>query len=58
MGWWAVDGQDRPGLSMFEYAPAAYWTGVAVFAPHHQAQRTALEYIETQRTGQRVWPKK
>lgn len=59
MGWWLVDGQDRPGLSVFEYAPAAYWTGVTVFAPHDRpGQQTGVEYMQTQRTGQRVWPKK
>ncbi len=59
MGWWLVDGQGRPGLSVFEYAPAGHWTGVTVFAPHDRpGQQAAVDYMQDQRTGERVWPKK
>ncbi|MEW6444982.1 MAG: phage minor head protein [Pseudomonadota bacterium] len=57
LGWWLVDGQDRPGLASFEYAPEAYWVGRTVFAPHEKEAESALEYMERQRTGRRVWPK-
>lgn len=58
MAWWLVEGEDRPGLSVFEYAPAKYWTGVTVFAPHDKPAASAVDYMEGQRTGRRVWPKK
>lgn len=56
LAWWLVDGQDRPGLSVVEYALRAYWTGVTVFAPHDKEGQPAMGYMESQRTGQRKWP--
>ena len=58
LGWWLVDGQDRPGLASFEYAPEAYWVGRTVFAPHDKEAESALEYMERQRTGRLIWPMK
>ncbi|WP_438438896.1 PBECR2 nuclease fold domain-containing protein [Hydrogenophilus thermoluteolus] len=54
---WDVGGRDRPALSVFEFSPKRWWTGVTTFVPRDRPTMTADEYIAQQRTGKRRWPK-
>lgn len=54
---WDVGGDERPALSVFEFSPKRWWTGVTTFVPRDRETMTALEYIEQQRSGRRRWPK-
>jgi hypothetical protein len=57
LAWWDVEGADKPGLSVFEWAPKRWWTGVTTFSPEDNQRKTALEYMAAQRVGVRRWPK-
>ena len=53
LAWWDAPDRDQPGLSVFEWAPKRWWTGVTTFAPEPENQ----EYIDLSRAGRRRWPK-
>ena len=53
LAWWDAPDRDQPGLSVFEWAPKRWWTGVTTFAPEPENQ----EYIDLLRAGRRRWPK-
>jgi hypothetical protein len=57
IGLWDIGDDTRPGLSVFEFSPKRFWSGVTAFAPEDNADRTWKEYVQLQRTGKLRWPK-
>jgi len=54
LAWWQIEGQDKAGLSVFEWS-TEWWTGVTAFQP----ERIDLEdYLENQRRGLLRWREK
>ena len=56
--WYNVDEVDRVefGLSSFEFLRRGrLWAGKTTFAPRDNSQRTARDYMQSQRTGNKVW---
>lgn len=41
----------RPGLSVFEFSPKRWWTGVTSFVPEDKKDMTWQEYLALQRAG-------
>lgn len=55
---WEVEGQDRPALSVFEFSPKRWWTGVTTFVPEDSVSGVPWrDYVQRQRAGYRRWPK-
>lgn len=57
LAWWDIGDEDRPGLSVFEFSPKRWWTGVTAFVPEDKADMTWQDYMQQQRAGKRRWPK-
>lgn len=57
LAWWDVGDVERPGLSVFEFAPKRWWTGVTAFVPEDNPGKTWQDYMQQQRAGKRRWPK-
>jgi hypothetical protein len=53
-----VQDETRPALSVFEFSPKRWWSGITTFVPEDSASgRSWQEYIANQRSGYRRWPK-
>lgn len=54
---WDVGDDTRPGLSVFEYSPKRFWSGVTAFVPEDKKDITWQEYLAMQRAGRLRWKK-
>lgn len=57
LAWWSIEQEDKTGLSVFEWFPKRWWTGVTTFVPEFPDSSDLAAYIESQRHGVRRWPK-
>lgn len=53
LAWWQIEGQDQPGLSVFEWS-TRWWAGVTAFAPGGPNVDLG-QYLANQRVGIRRW---
>jgi SPP1 gp7 family putative phage head morphogenesis protein len=51
LAWWDIDGQEKPGLSVFEWS-TQWWAGVTSFVPE---RHDLAEYLDNQRKGILKW---
>ncbi|MBN8717135.1 MAG: hypothetical protein J0I72_03320 [Stenotrophomonas sp.] len=55
---WDVGDDTRPALSVFEFSPKRWWTGVTAFVPEVSASGAPWrDHVQRQRAGYRRWPK-
>lgn len=54
---WDVGDETRPGLTVFEFTPKRFWSGVTAFVPEDKKDMTWQEYLALQRAGRLRWPK-
>ncbi|GAB4299917.1 MAG: hypothetical protein Kow0096_19620 [Thiohalomonadaceae bacterium] len=53
LAWWQIEGQDQPGLSVFEWS-TRWWAGVTAFTPGGPGVDLG-QYLANQRVGIRRW---
>ena len=56
LAWWDIEGEDQPGLAVFEWA-SLWWGGVTTFPPEFDVPADLDAYIAAQRQGIRRWQK-
>jgi hypothetical protein len=54
---WDIGDDTRPGLTVFEFSPKRFWSGVTAFVPEDKKDMTWREYLALQRAGKRRWPR-
>lgn len=54
LAWWEIEGQEKPGLSVFEWS-TLWWNGVTTFNIESEDPDA---YVENQRTGNLVYRRK
>jgi SPP1 gp7 family putative phage head morphogenesis protein len=54
LAWWEVEGQDKPGLAVFEWA-TQWWAGVTTFPPERPTPAELERYVNDQRKGVLRW---
>ncbi len=54
LAWWEVEGQEKPGLAVFEWA-TRWWAGVTTFPPERPTPAELEAYVEDQRRGVLQW---
>lgn len=54
LAWWAIEGEESPGLAVLEWS-REWWAGITTFAPSAAGQRDLEQYIAQQRQGILRW---